>query len=68
MKRRTILFVLTLLTGLVLAVAGFFLAAPIGAPDGPAISSPRLEFAPALFVLGVILIFGSAVVYELVPD
>ena len=62
------MFLLTLLTGLALAVAGFLLAAPIGATDGPAISDPRMPFAPAIFVLGVILAFGSAVVYELVPD
>ena len=68
MRRHTVLFVLTLLAGLLLAIAGFLLAAPIGAPNGPDISSPRVEFAPAIFVLGMILIFGSAVVYELVPD
>ncbi len=61
------MFLLTLLIGLALAVAGFLLAAPIGATNGPAISDPRLPFAPAIFVLGVVLAFGSAVVYELFP-
>ena len=61
------MFLLTLLIGLALAVAGFMLAAPIGATSGPAISDPRLPFAPAMFVLGVVLAFGSAVVYELFP-
>lgn len=61
------MFLLTLLIGLALAVAGFMLAAPIGATSGPAISDPRLPFAPAIFVLGVVLAFGSAVVYELFP-
>ncbi len=61
------MFLLTLLVGLSLAVAGFLLAAPLGATNGPAISDPRMPFAPAIFVLGVILAFGSAVVYELIP-
>ncbi len=64
---RKTMFLLTLLIGLALAVAGFLLAAPIGATTGPAVSDPILPFAPAIFVLGVILAFGSAVVYELVP-
>lgn len=59
---------LTLLAGLALVAAGFFLSAPIGAPTSPAMSNPRLPFAPLIFILGVMLIFGSAVVYELLPD
>jgi hypothetical protein len=65
---RTALFILTLLAGLTLALVGFFLSAPIGAPTGPSISNPRVEFAPLLFVVGVILIFASAVVYEVSGD
>jgi hypothetical protein len=65
MSNRTVLFVLTLIAGAVLSVLGVALSAPIGAPDGPGISDPRLDFAPMLFVLGVTLMFGSAVVYEL---
>ncbi len=63
--RKTI-FWLTLLAGLALAVVGFLLAAPIGPTLSPAISNPRLPFAPTLFLLGIMLLFGSAVVYELV--
>ena len=62
------MFALTLLLGLTLAVAGFFLAAPIGPTSSPVISNPRLPFAPGIFVLGVMLIFISAVVYELIPN
>ncbi len=62
--RRNMLFVLTLLAGIVLAVLGFALSAPIGAPSSPDISNPRMDFAPLLFVVGVVLIFSSAVVYE----
>ncbi len=65
---RRALFLTTLLVGLALAVAGFALAAPIGANSGPEFSNPRVEFAPAIFVIGVILMFASAVVYELVPS
>ncbi len=68
MNRRTVLFVLTLLAGLVLAVLGIALSAPVGAPTSPAVSDPRVEFAPLLFVIGITLMFGSAVVYELAGD
>jgi hypothetical protein len=68
MRRGTLVFVLMLLVGLVLAVVGFALSAPIGAPDSPSISNPRMDFAPLLFVLGVILVFSSAAAYEIVRD
>ena len=65
---RTALFMMTLLAGLTLALIGFFLSAPIGAPNGPSISNPRVEFAPLMFVAGVILVFASAIVYEVRGD
>lgn len=68
MDRRTALFVSTLLVGLVLAVLGVALSAPIGPVESPVYSNPRVEFAPLMFVLGITLMFGSAVVYEIVPD
>ncbi len=68
MSRHKLFFLITLACGLALAVLGFALAAPIGSPDGPAISNPRMEFAPLVFVVGIALIFSSAVVYELVKD
>jgi hypothetical protein len=49
-------------------VSYFFLAAPIGIPTSEAFSNPRVPFAGGLFVLGVMLVFISAVVYELLPD
>ncbi|MEE8414273.1 MAG: hypothetical protein V3R96_06950 [Dehalococcoidales bacterium] len=61
------MFWLTIVTGLVLAIGGFFLSAPIGPPINSAISNPRVPFSPTVFVLGVMLLFGSAVVYELTP-
>ncbi len=65
---RKTLFWLTLLAGLALAIVGFMLAAPIGPVVDPAISNPRLPFAPTIFVLGILLLFASALVYELLPN
>jgi hypothetical protein len=31
-------------------------------------SNPRVPFAPALFILGVMLVFIAAIVYELLPE
>ena len=61
-------FVAVLIAGIVLVVAGFFLSAPIGPTEGPVYSNPRMDFAPLVFVIGVILIFGSAIAYELGGD
>lgn len=49
-------------------VSYFFLAAPLGLPTSPVYSNPRLPFAPAVFILGVMLVFLAAVVYELLPE
>ncbi len=68
MRRRTLFFLVTLLAGVTIAVLGVTLSAPIGSPDSPVPSNPRVDFAPLMFVLGITLMFGSAVVYELVPD
>jgi len=50
------------------AVSYFLLAAPLGTPGSPAFSDPRVPFAAALFVLGVMAVFSAAVVYELLPS
>ncbi len=62
------MFWLTLLVGFILTIAGFMLAAPIGPATSPAISNPGLPFAPTIVVLGILLLFSSALVYELMPD
>ena len=64
---RKTMFWLVLMMGLALTVVGFLLAAPIGPTISPVISEPKLPFAPTLFLLGIMLLFGSAVVYELFP-
>ncbi|MEE8347272.1 MAG: hypothetical protein V3S20_08000 [Dehalococcoidia bacterium] len=68
MRNRTLFFLIALLAGMILAILGIALSAPIGPPDSPGISNPKVDFAPLMFVLGITLMFGSAVVYELVPD
>lgn len=61
-------FLLTLVVGIALAGAGFFLSAPWGPTSDPIYSDPRLPFAPLVFVAGVITIVLAPVVYELIPD
>jgi hypothetical protein len=66
---RTILALLMVIGGFVLQAVSFFLwAAPLGPPTSPVFSNPRLPFAPALFILGVMIVFLAAVVYELLPE
>ncbi len=66
---RTVWTVLLIVVGFLLQIVSyFFLAAPLGTPTSPAHSEPRLPFAPTLFILGVVLVFLAAVVYELLPE
>ena len=65
---RITLTLLIVLGGFALqTVSYFFLAAPLGIPTSEAFSNPRFPFAAGLFVLGVMLVFIAAVVYELLP-
>lgn len=65
---RRVLTAAMIVGGLALmAVTYFVWAAPWGV-ESVANSEPRVLFAPVFFVLGVMLAFGSAVVYELLPD
>lgn len=64
--RRTIT-VAMIVIGAGFMLLGYFLSAPWGA-ETVANSNPRVEFAPAIFVLGVVVIFSSAIVYELIPN
>lgn len=55
-------------TGIALMVVAYLgFAAPWGA-DGITNSDPRVPFAPVLFIVGVMLTFGSALVYEMFPE
>ncbi|MFQ5854463.1 MAG: hypothetical protein ACE5LU_02300 [Anaerolineae bacterium] len=67
--RRTTLAILMVIGGFALqAVSYFLLAAPLGTPTSPYYSNPRVPFAPTLFIVGVMLVFIAAVVYELLPE
>ena len=56
-----------LLMSVILMLVGYLAAAPWGA-DAVRNSDPRFDFAPTLFVLGVVVAFAAALVYELLPD
>lgn len=70
MDRRTFLTVGMIVVGLALMIVTyFFWAAPWGfPPSSEEYSNPRVEFAPAWFVLGVVMVFMAAVLYEVLPD
>jgi uncharacterized membrane protein len=66
---RTTLTLFLVIAGFALqAISYFFLAAPLGIPVNEAFSNPRVPYAAGLFVLGVMLVFLAAVVYELYPE
>lgn len=57
-----------IVVGIALMVISYFgLTAPWGA-GSVANSNPRMQFAPLVFVVGVMMAFGSALVYEMLPD
>ncbi len=64
--RKAITIVLVV-AGLALMVIGLLAAAPWGT-SSVADSNPAFPGAPLLFVIGIILIVSSAVVYEILPD
>ncbi|MFQ5933718.1 MAG: hypothetical protein ACE5KI_03650 [Dehalococcoidia bacterium] len=66
--RKTLTFLLVVGGFALQAVSYFFLAAPLGIPVNETFSNPRVPFAAGIFVLGVMLVFIAAVVYELLPD
>lgn len=49
-------------------VAYFFLSAPLGIPVNESFSNPRVEFAPTLFIIGVMVVFIAAILYEVLPE
>lgn len=66
--RATITFLMVVGGFALQGLSYFLLAAPLGAPTSPAFSNPRMPFAPALFIVGVMLVFLAVVVYELLPE
>ncbi len=66
---RGLLTILTVLAGLLLAIVSYlFMAAPLGIATDESFSNPRVPFAATGFVIGVALIFISAIVYEVLPE
>ncbi len=60
--------ILLIIAGFALqAVSYLYWAAPLGTPTSPVYSNPLVPFAAGFFVLGVMMVFISAVVYELIP-
>jgi uncharacterized membrane protein len=59
-----------ILVGLLLMVVSYFWwGAPWGTPpSGPEYSNPQVPFSSVIFIVGVMLIFLAAVLYELLPD
>lgn len=68
MNRKNFAVSMVILGFAIQAVSYFVLAAPIGILNSPAYSDPRVPFAPAIFILGVMIVFLAAVVYELIPE
>jgi len=66
---RRIIVLTWLVAGFFLQAAAYFgLAARLGIPQSPGFSNPRLPFAGVVFIGGVMMVFLSAVIYELLPD
>ncbi len=62
--RRLVIFGLTLLVGISVAVTGFLLSARIGTKH---YLDPIVPMSPVIFITGVMTSFISAIVYEIVP-
>jgi hypothetical protein len=66
---RTAIATIMVIGGFILqAVSYLFLAAPLGLSTSESFSNPRISYAPTLFIIGVMLVFLAAVVYELLPE
>lgn len=67
---RTAVTLMMIATGVVImAVSYLYLAAPWGfPPDSVRFSNPLVPFAPAIFVIGFMVLFLAAVVYEILPE
>jgi drug/metabolite transporter (DMT)-like permease len=65
--RRTIT-ILMIVGGIALMLLSYFgLSAPWG-NSKVSHSNPRMDFAPVVFLIGIMSVFLSAVVYEVLPD
>lgn len=65
MTRRVVVLGMILLGFAMQGVSYFLLAAPLGRPADVSYSEPRMPYAALVFILGVGMVFASAIVYEL---
>lgn len=63
---RRILTFLFILIGIGLMFIGYLSSAPWGA-NSAADSNPSFLGAPTLFITGIVMILGAALIYELLP-
>lgn len=64
MTRRTLVTVGMIVVGLGLMVFAYFVGAAPWCSSGVECSNPRLPWSPAIFVLGVMVAFSSAIYYN----
>jgi molybdopterin-containing oxidoreductase family membrane subunit len=48
-------------------VSYFYLSAPLGIPTSEVYSNPKIPFSPVIFIVGVMLVFMGAILYEVLP-
>ncbi|GEM_PF-4128554 len=68
MTKRGVVTIGMILVGAVLMVWSYFVGAAPWCATGVECSNPRVEWAPALFVLGVVVAFSSALYYSIAKD
>lgn len=66
--RNMVAYIMLAIGSLLLVLSYFFLAAPWGFPPGSVeFSDPRIPFAPTLFILGGVIMWLAAIVFEIGP-
>jgi hypothetical protein len=68
MSRRGAITIAMIVIGLTLMVTSYFFGAAPFCSDGVECSNPRMQWSPAVFVLGVVVAFSSAIYYEVAKD
>ncbi len=71
MQRRTLITLILVAAGFALQFVSYFVLGSgliLETPTSEAQSNPKVDFAPLMFIVGVMLVFGAAVVYELLPE
>ncbi len=68
MTRRGVITISMIVIGLLLMGFSYFGGAAPWCADDVRCSNPSLEWSPAIFVLGVIVAFSSAIYYEVAKD